>query len=56
LADGSVESKKKERLQAAVDEYLSFSSEFPESEYIKDAERMYKNTKNSLESYSTNKI
>lgn len=54
LADGSVESKKKERLQTAVDEYLSFTSEFPESEYLKDAEKMYKNTQRSLEMYSTN--
>ena len=56
LADGSVESKRKERLQAAVDEYLSFSSEFPESVHFKDAERMNKNTQKSLELYSTKKL
>lgn len=54
LADNSVESKKKERLQSTVDEYFSFSSEFPESEFLKDAERMYKTTQKALESYSTN--
>lgn len=56
LADKSVESKKKERLQSAVDEYLSFSSEFPDSQYAKDAERMYKNTQKSLDSYSSNTL
>jgi outer membrane protein assembly factor BamD len=54
LADNSIESKKKERLQTTVDEYFSFSSEFPESEFLKDAERMYKLTQKSLEMYSTN--
>lgn len=54
LADNSVESKRKDRLQAAVDEYLSFSSEFPESKYIRDAERIHKSTQKTLELYSTN--
>ncbi len=54
LADNSIESKRKERLQTTQDEYLSFSSEFPESEYLKDAERMYKLTQKELETYSTN--
>jgi len=54
LADNSVESKRKERLQNAVDEYLSFTSEFPESQYARDAERMYKSTQKTLELYSTN--
>lgn len=38
----SIETKKKERFQAAVDEYYSFKSEFPESEFIKDANKYYK--------------
>lgn len=54
LADNSVESKKKERLQYTVDEYLSFKSEFPESKYDKEAERMFQNTQETLESYTTN--
>lgn len=54
LADNSVESKRKERLQNAVDEYLSFTSEFPESKYARDAERMYRSTQKTLELYSTN--
>ncbi|MEX0987511.1 MAG: outer membrane protein assembly factor BamD [Bacteroidales bacterium] len=54
LADNSIESKKKERLQSAADEYLSFKSEFPESKYKKDAERMFSATQKSLESYTSN--
>ncbi|MDF1571356.1 MAG: outer membrane protein assembly factor BamD [Bacteroidales bacterium] len=54
LADNSIESKKKERLQSTVDEYLSFKSEFPDSKYDKEAERMFRSTQESLEMYSTN--
>jgi outer membrane protein assembly factor BamD len=54
LADNSVESKKKERLQSTVDEYLSFKSEFPDSKYDKEAERMFRSTQESLATYSTN--
>ena len=56
LADNSIPSKRKERLQAAMDEYLSFSSEFPESEYIKDAERIFKNTQRELDLYTSNDL
>jgi len=41
LAENSVPGKKKERFQSTVDEYYSFIGEFPESEYAKDAQRMY---------------
>jgi len=41
LAENSVPSKKKERFQATMDEYYSFIGEFPESDYVKDAQRMY---------------
>lgn len=54
LADNSIESKKKERLQSTVDEYLSFKSEFPDSKYEKDAERMFRSTQETLETYTTN--
>ena len=54
LADNSVASKKKERLQSTLDEYLSFKSEFPDSKYDRDAERMYRSAQKSLETYSTN--
>ncbi|MBN1185939.1 MAG: outer membrane protein assembly factor BamD [Bacteroidales bacterium] len=42
LAENSVIEKQKERYQATVDEYYSFVTEYPESKYIKDAEKMYK--------------
>jgi outer membrane protein assembly factor BamD len=54
LADNSIESKKKERLQSTVDEYLSFKSEFPDSKYDKEAERMFRSTQEALDMYSTN--
>ncbi|NQU87264.1 MAG: outer membrane protein assembly factor BamD [Mariniphaga sp.] len=42
LAVNSVEEKKEQRLSSALDEYFTFVDEFPESEYIKEAERFYK--------------
>jgi len=41
LAENSVPSKMKERFQSTVDEYYSFIGEFPQSQYVKDAQRMY---------------
>jgi len=41
LAINSVVSKQKDRFQTTVDEYYSFISEFPKSDYKKDAERIY---------------
>lgn len=41
LADNSVPEKRRERFQSTVDEYYTFVGEFPQSEYIKDAKRMY---------------
>jgi len=40
-AENSVPSKMKERFQSTVDEYYSFIGEFPQSQYVKDAQRMY---------------
>jgi outer membrane protein assembly factor BamD len=48
LADGSVESKRMERFQAALDEYYSFVGEFPESEYKNEAEKIFNQTSNVL--------
>ena len=42
LADNSVESKKKDRYQDAIDEYYSFAAEYPESGYMKDARKYYR--------------
>jgi len=41
LADNSIYSKRKERFQDTVDEYYTFISEFPDSKYMKEAEKMY---------------
>lgn len=49
LADGSVESKRMERFQSAVDEYLTFNSEFPESDHQREAEKMYNSSKKILD-------
>ncbi|MEX0981161.1 MAG: outer membrane protein assembly factor BamD [Bacteroidales bacterium] len=54
LADNSVASKKRERMQSTADEYLSFKSEFPESRYTKEAEKIYSNVQNHLETTITN--
>lgn len=48
LAENSIISKKRERLQATLDEYYSFTGEFPESEYKKEASRMYDETNRLL--------
>lgn len=41
LADNSVIEKQKERFQSTVDEYYSFIGEFPNSQYVDEAKRMY---------------
>lgn len=41
LAKNSIEAKKKTRYQHAVDDYLSFVSEFPESKYGREASGYY---------------
>lgn len=42
MALHSVESKKMERFRAAIDEYYAFKTEFPESKYLKEADKYYK--------------
>lgn len=42
LASRSVEEKKEERYHNAIDEYYGFTSEYPESKFMKEAERLYK--------------
>lgn len=48
LAVYSVEDKKPERYREAVDEYYAFKNEFPESKYIKEAERIFKESQKIL--------
>lgn len=44
LADNSIESKKKERFQAAVDEYYSYIGEYPEGKFSGEAKLMYESS------------
>ncbi len=42
-ARSSVETKQRERYYNTIDAYLTFSSQFPESEYMNEATKMYNN-------------
>lgn len=55
LAMHSVESKKEQRLSAALDEYFSFADEFPKSEHMKDAKKYY-DTLSKLLNYKADNI
>lgn len=48
FASNSVESKKGERLKLAVDAYNTFIEAYPNSEYTKEAESIYKNSLKQL--------
>jgi len=48
LAEGSVENKRIERYQSTVDEYYSFVGEFPESESVSEATKMFDSSQNIL--------
>ncbi len=54
LADNSIESKRMERFQSTVDEYLTFNSEFPESTHFREAEKMYDSSQKTLKEYTKN--
>jgi len=56
LADNSVVAKRIERFQNTVDEYYFFIGEFPESKYIKDAEKIYNSSIKVLNSQKLNQI
>lgn len=49
LAFYSVEDKKVERYRETVDEYYAFKNEFPESKYLKEAERIFKDSQKVLQ-------
>lgn len=42
MAKASVDTKKEERMRDAIDEYYAFTNEFPESKYLAEAEKMFK--------------
>ena len=48
MAVYSVEGKKAERYRETVDEYYAFKNEFPESKYMKDADRIFKEAQKIL--------
>jgi outer membrane protein assembly factor BamD len=49
LAENSVETKKQERFLKTMNDYHAFITEFPESKYLKDAERIYNTSKKQTE-------
>lgn len=50
-AYNSVEAKKQERFQATLDEYLSYVSEYPESVFAKDVEKIRRITEKYLDTH-----
>ena len=48
MAIYSVEDKKMDRYRETVDEYYAFKNEFPESKYMKDADRIFKEAQKIL--------
>lgn len=56
LADRSIASKQRERFQDALDEYYTFKSEYPESEYMNEANRYFRNTTRYLGEDYVNKL
>ena len=43
LAQRSVASKEQERFRETIDEYYGFKNEFPDSKYMKEADKIFKN-------------
>ncbi len=54
LAQKSIESKKEERFKNTVESYYTFVDQYPESQYIKDAERIYDMSNKNLVKYKSN--
>jgi outer membrane protein assembly factor BamD len=48
LGENSVDEKKRERLNAELDEYYTFVDEFPNSKFRKEADRFFANTKKMM--------
>ena len=48
MAINSVDDKKPERYRETLDEYYAFKNEFPESKYLKDAERIFQESRKVL--------
>lgn len=56
LAVYSVEERKQERYRETVDEYYAFKNEFPESKYLKEAERIFDKSQAGLGEESTEEV
>ena len=58
LGENSIDEKKRERLNSALDEYFTFTDEFPQSKYKKEADRFFASTKKlmNLSDEDINKI
>ena len=48
MAQESVLSKRDDRYRDAIDEYYAFKNEFPESSYIKEADKMFRTSQKNL--------
>lgn len=48
MASNSIEEKRVERYRDTVDEYYAFKNEFPDSKYLKEAEKMFVNAQKAL--------
>ena len=46
--ENSIPEKRRERYQSTLDEYYSFTAEFPVSKFNKDVDKIYNNTKQVL--------
>jgi outer membrane protein assembly factor BamD len=50
MAEKSISSKQRERYQAVVDHYKEFVDQYPQSEFLKDAEGQYAESLKKLNS------
>jgi len=49
MANHSVDERRTERYREAIDEFYAFKNEFPESKYIKEAERIFKDSTKEID-------
>ncbi len=56
LADNSVPERQLERFQSTLDEYYVFIEEFPNSQYINEAERFLQSSLRVLDNYPTDEL
>lgn len=48
MAKNSIDERKSERYRETIDEYYSFKNEFPESKYLKDAEKIFEQSNKEI--------